>query len=195
MPVAAGMDAQEIEAKPVGDVDKAAAALVDEEDPANKAERRLMWEKADKRLHSFRMQQVAGGEDPSQAARLDLHDVRQQGVRLAGGAVQGLATRAGRGPRAWARKGTCACPAHQGCTNELRSVVSPSWRSCHARNCRHALSSTCGAHKHTTHAVQAGQGMLLCDGREISKRSCLGLAMINLRGVLASGLPLVSWLT
>ena len=81
MPVAAGMGAQEMEAKLVGDVDKAAAALVDEEDPANKAERRLMWEKAEERLHSFRMQQVAGGEDPSQAARSDLHDVRQQKLR------------------------------------------------------------------------------------------------------------------
>ena len=92
-------------------------------------------------------------------------------------------------------QGHLLCPPHQGCTNELRSVVSPLWRSYHARICRHALSSTCGAHKHTTHAVPVGQGMLYCDGRDISKWSCLGLAMINLRGVSASGLPLESWLT
>ena len=29
---------------------------------------------------------------------------------------------------------------HQGCTIELRSVSSPSWRSCHTRSCRQALS-------------------------------------------------------
>ena len=69
MLVAAGMDAQEMEAKLVGDVDKAEAALVDEKDPANKAERRLLWEKAEERLHSFRMQQVAGGEVPKQGCR------------------------------------------------------------------------------------------------------------------------------
>ena len=44
---------------------------------------------------------------PTKAARLDLHGMRQQVVRLAGGAVQGPALRAGRGPRAWACKGIC----------------------------------------------------------------------------------------
>ena len=44
---------------------------------------------------------------PTRAARFDLHGVRQQGLRLLGGAVQGPATRAGGGPRA------CACRAHQ----------------------------------------------------------------------------------
>ena len=34
---------------------------------------------------------------PARAAMFDLHGVRQQGVRLAGGTVQGPATRAGLG--------------------------------------------------------------------------------------------------
>ena len=34
---------------------------------------------------------------------------------------------------------------HQGCTIELRSVMSPSWRSCHTRSCRHALKASAGS--------------------------------------------------
>ena len=41
----------------------------------------------------------------SRAARFDLHGMRQQVVRLAGGAVQGPATRAGGGPNTWACRG------------------------------------------------------------------------------------------
>ena len=50
--------------------------------------------------------------------KFDLHGVRRQVVRLVEGAVQGPATRAGRGPRAWACRAHqgLICPLHQGCT-------------------------------------------------------------------------------
>ena len=51
-----------------------------------------------------------------------------------------------------------------------------------------------GAHKHTTHALLVGQGRRFCDGRDISQRSYLGLAMINLWWVCANGPQLVCWL-
>ena len=101
MLMAAGMDAQQLEAKLVGEVKAAKDALLAEMNPANKAELRMMWKEAKDDLNSFRRQQVAGGEDPDQGCRrVVLHAVRQQGVRLAGGAVQGPATSAGRGLRA-----------------------------------------------------------------------------------------------
>ena len=58
----------------------------------------------------------------SRAARFDLHGMRQQVVRLAGGAVQGLATR----PSSLGMQGTLAlvCPPHQGCTIELQGMQS-----------------------------------------------------------------------
>ena len=63
---------------------------------------------------------------PIRAARFDLHGVRQQGLRLAGGTVQGPATRAGGGPRAWACRAhqDLLCPPHQGCTIGLQGKQS-----------------------------------------------------------------------
>ena len=143
MLVAAGMDAQEMEAKLVGDVDKAEAALVKEKDPANKAERRLMWEKAEERLHSFRMQQVAGGGDPSQAATFDLHDVRQQGVRLAGGSVQGPATRAGGGLELGHAGHLRACSVHPTRAAPLGCRVSSHFSQTHSKSAFTMLDSAC----------------------------------------------------
>ena len=54
-----------------------------EKDPANQQGFWLMWEKAQERLHSFRMQQVAGGEGPNQGCKVNLHGMRQQVVCLA----------------------------------------------------------------------------------------------------------------
>ena len=56
---------------------------------------------------------------PARAARFDLHGVRQQVVHLAGGSVQGPATR----PSSLGMQGISAlvCPPHQGCTTELHS--------------------------------------------------------------------------
>ena len=67
--MAAGMDAQDMEAKLVGDVDEAKAAWRAEEDPANKEGLWQMWKEAKDKLNSFRRQQVAGGEDPKQGCR------------------------------------------------------------------------------------------------------------------------------
>ena len=69
MLVAAGMDAQQLEAKLVGEVKAAKDALLAEMNPANKAELRMMWKEAKADLNSFRRQQVAGGEDPNQGCR------------------------------------------------------------------------------------------------------------------------------
>ncbi len=102
---------------------------------------------------------------PTRAARIDLHGVRQQVVRLAGGAVQGPATRMAQALKPGYAGGIRTCSVHQS-----HSGLSSQVRSC----------STCGAHKHTTPAASVGQGMLFCDGRDISKRSCLGLAAIDL---------------
>ena len=56
-----------------------------------------------------------------------LHSVRQRVVRLAEGAVQGPAARAGKGPRAWACRAhqDLLCPPHQGCTIALQGNWSP----------------------------------------------------------------------
>ena len=67
--MAAGMDAQDMEAKLVGDVDEAKAAWRAEEDPANKEGLWQMWKEAKDELNSFRRQQVVGGEDPKQGCR------------------------------------------------------------------------------------------------------------------------------
>ena len=75
--MAAGMNAQDMEAKLVGDVDKAQAAVLKETDPINKAELRRMWDQAENRLYSFRMQQVLGGKGLSQGCR---DGIWQQGV-------------------------------------------------------------------------------------------------------------------
>ena len=69
MLMAAGMAAQDMEAKLVGDVSKAEARLLAEKDPANKAELRLIWKEAKDELNSFRRQQVAGGEDPQRGCK------------------------------------------------------------------------------------------------------------------------------
>ena len=72
MPV--GMDAQLMEAKLEADVNKMEAAWLAEKDPANKDGLWLLLKDARDELKSFRRQQVAGGEDPKQAARLSLHE-------------------------------------------------------------------------------------------------------------------------
>ena len=68
--MAAGMDAQDMEAKLVRDVEKAEAALLAEKDAANKAELRLIRQEAKEELNIFRRQQVAGGEIPSRLPTL-----------------------------------------------------------------------------------------------------------------------------
>ena len=70
MLVAADMSAQQLEEKLEGDVTAASKALLAEKDPANREELRMMWRQAEERLHSFRGQQVAGGEDPSQGCNI-----------------------------------------------------------------------------------------------------------------------------
>ena len=67
--MAAGMDAQDMEAKLVRDVDKAEAALLAEKDPANKVELRLIRKEAKEELNIFRRQQVAGGEGLNQGCK------------------------------------------------------------------------------------------------------------------------------
>ena len=68
--MAAGMDAQDMEAKLVRDVEKAEAALLAEKDAANKAELRLIRQEAKEELNIFRRQQVAGGADPNQGCKV-----------------------------------------------------------------------------------------------------------------------------
>ena len=68
--MAAGMDAQDMEAKLVRDVEKAEAALLAEKDPANKAELRLIRQEAKEELNIFRWQQVAGGEGLNQDGKV-----------------------------------------------------------------------------------------------------------------------------
>ena len=63
------MDAQHMEAKLLEDVKEAKKALLDEVDPAKKEELRMMWNEAKGELNSFRMQQVAGGEDLSRGCK------------------------------------------------------------------------------------------------------------------------------
>ena len=64
MLVAAGMDAQQMEAKLFAEVKKAEEAWVAEDDEDKAPRRKRIWEKAEERLDNFRRQQVAGGEDP-----------------------------------------------------------------------------------------------------------------------------------
>ena len=68
--MAAGMNAQDMEAKLVRDVEKAEAALLAEKDPANKAELRLIRQEAKEELNIFRRQQVAGGEGLNQDGKV-----------------------------------------------------------------------------------------------------------------------------
>ena len=89
------MDAQQLEGKLVEDVEKAWAAYMAEEDPVKSSKHEKLWREAKEELNSFRRQQVAGGEDPKQAARFDLHGVRQ----AAGGVPYGR---------------HCPGPCHQG---------------------------------------------------------------------------------
>ena len=100
------MDAQHVEDKLRREAKEAWKAYLAEKDPARSEKLEKRWNKAQDALDSFPRQQVAGGEDPNRAARFDLHGLRLQGAHLLGGAVQGLATRAGGGPRPWAFKGT-----------------------------------------------------------------------------------------
>ena len=65
MLVAAGMDAQQREARLLAQMKEAEEAWVAEEDE-DKAERReRIRNKTEERLDNFRSQQVAGGEDPN----------------------------------------------------------------------------------------------------------------------------------
>ena len=68
--MAAGMDAQHMEAKLEGDVNEAKAAWLVEKDPVNKEGLWLLLKDARDELKSFRRQQVAGGEDPSQGCNV-----------------------------------------------------------------------------------------------------------------------------
>ena len=74
----------------------------------------------------------------TRTARFDLHGVRQQVVCIAGSLSRALPPGLAEAPKPGH---ALVCPPDQGCTNELRSVVSPLWRYCHAKNCRQALSS------------------------------------------------------
>ena len=75
--MAAGMNAQLMEATLVREVKEAKQAWQAEKDPVNKEGLWLMWEEAKKELNSFRMQQVAGGEGCKQGCKTCL----QGGVR------------------------------------------------------------------------------------------------------------------
>ena len=70
--MAAGMDAQHMEAKLEADVNKAEAAWLVEKDPANKAGLWLLLKDARDELKGFRRQQVAGGKDPNQGCKVGL---------------------------------------------------------------------------------------------------------------------------
>ena len=71
MLLAADMDAQQMKGKLVEDVKEAwAASGAEEKNPVKSQELKKRWKQAEKRLHSFRMQQVAGGKDPDQAAQI-----------------------------------------------------------------------------------------------------------------------------
>ena len=68
--MAAGMDAQRMEAKLEADVNKTEAAWLAEKDPVNKEGLWLLLKDARDELKSFRRQQVAGGEDPNQGCKI-----------------------------------------------------------------------------------------------------------------------------
>ena len=70
MLVAAGMDPEQLEAKLEGDVERAWAAIMAEEDVKWRHDLlESRWRQAEERLHSFRVQQVAGGEDHNQGCK------------------------------------------------------------------------------------------------------------------------------
>ena len=68
--MAAGMDAQDMEATLVGDVKEAKQAWLAEKDPVNKEGLWLLLNKAEERLDSFRRQRVAGGKYPNQGCKV-----------------------------------------------------------------------------------------------------------------------------
>ena len=72
MLVAAGMDPKQLEAKLEGDVEKAWAEIMAEKEDVKwrHASLESRWRQAEERLHSFRMQLVAGGEDPNQGYKM-----------------------------------------------------------------------------------------------------------------------------
>ena len=94
--LAAGMNALQWEQKLSRDAEEAKKAWLDEKDPDRSLKLHIIWKEAEDRLERFQTQQVAGGKDPNQGCKV---------VRLAGCTVQGLATRAGGGPKVWACKG------------------------------------------------------------------------------------------
>ena len=102
---------------------------------------------------------------PTRAARLGLHGMRQQVVHLAGGSVQGPATRVAQALK----------PGMQVISAFALFIQSHSGLSLSGE-----IMFNLWRLKHTTHAVSVGQGMLLRDGRDISTRSYLGLAMTEL---------------
>ena len=95
MLVAAGMDAERYVEKLEMYVKEAKEAWLAEKDDPDKASLlKSIYREEREKLDRFQQQQVAGGEDLSEAARIDLHGgVRQKVVRLAGETVQGHATR------------------------------------------------------------------------------------------------------
>ena len=94
MLVAAGMDAEHYVEKLEMYVKEAKEAwLAEKNDPDKAALLKSIYREEREKLDSFQRPQMAGAEDLSGAARFDLHGMRQQVVRLAGGAVQGPATR------------------------------------------------------------------------------------------------------
>ena len=106
MLVAVVMDAQQLEVKLMGEVEKAWQLFEAEVDPMRSSKLEMKWKEAKEELNIFRRQQMAGGQDSNRGC--NLHGVRQQLVCLAGGAGQGPATRSGRGFEARA----CRKPLH-----------------------------------------------------------------------------------
>ena len=96
------------------------------------------------------------------AARSALQGVQQQVVRLAGGAVLGPDIRAGGGPTAWACKGYLhlLCSPKSYWPELSGEIMLNLWRP-------QAYHSRCASWPRR-------------DGRDISKRSCLGLAILSL---------------
>ena len=120
------MDAQQLEAKLLEAVEKAETAWLDEKDEDLAPKREKIYMRAKDELERFQNQQVAGGEDYDQGCRCRPAWRAAAGVRLAGGTVQGPATRAGGGPRGWACRAhqDLLCPPYQGCTIGLQSKQS-----------------------------------------------------------------------
>ena len=122
MLVAAGMDAQQMEAKLLEAVEKAEAAWLEEKDENLASRREKIYMRAKDELERFRGQQVAGGEDPPRAARSDLHGVRQQGLweALSRALPPGLAE----APKLGHARALALPPPHQGGSIELQGEQS-----------------------------------------------------------------------